>query len=45
MAEYRTINAKLSNSKLNKLKSAVKNKQGTTMPKCLVQIIYLMSCY
>ena len=31
MAEYNTVNAKLSNSQLNKLKSAVKNKQGTTL--------------
>ena len=31
MVEYNTINAKLSNSQLNKLKSAVKNNQGTTL--------------
>ena len=31
MVEYNTVNAKLSNSQLNKLKSAVKNKQGTTV--------------
>ena len=31
MVEYNTENAKLTNSKLNKLKSAVKNKQGTTL--------------
>ena len=31
MIEYDTINAKLSDSELNKLKSAVKNKQGTTL--------------
>ena len=31
MAEYSTVNAKLSNSQLNKLKSAVKNKQGATL--------------
>ena len=31
MVEYDTVNAKLSNSQLNKLKSAVKNKQGTTL--------------
>ena len=31
MIEYNTVNAKLSNSQLNKLKSAVKNKQGTTL--------------
>ena len=31
MVEYNTINAKLSDSQLTKLKSAVKNKQGTTL--------------
>ena len=31
MVEYKTINAKLSYSQLNKLKCAVKNKQGTTL--------------
>ena len=31
MVEYSTINAKLSDSQLNKLKSAIKNKQGTTL--------------
>ena len=31
MVEYNTINAKLSDSQLNELKSAVKNKQGTTL--------------
>ena len=31
MVEYDTVNAKLSNSQLNKLKSAVKNRQGTTL--------------
>ena len=31
MVEYSAVNAKLSNSQLNKLKSAVKNKQGTTL--------------
>ena len=31
MVEYNTINSKLSDSQLNKLKSAVKNKQGTTL--------------
>ena len=29
MVEYNTVNAKLSNSKLNKLKSAVKNNEKT----------------
>ena len=31
MVEYNTVNAKLSNSQLNKSKSAVKNKQETTL--------------
>ena len=31
MVEYNTVNAKLSNLQLNKLKSGVKNKQGTTL--------------
>ena len=31
MVEYKTIKVKLSDSQLNKLKSAVKNKQGTTL--------------
>ena len=31
MAEYNRVNVKLSNLQLNKLKSAVKNKQGTTL--------------
>ena len=31
MVEYNTINAKLSDSQLNKLKSAVKNKRGATL--------------
>ena len=31
MVEYKTINVKLSDSKLNKLKRAVKNKQATTI--------------
>ena len=31
MVEHNTVNAKLSNSKLNNLKSAVKNNEGTTL--------------
>ena len=31
MVEHNTVNAKISNSRLNRLKSAVKNKQGTTL--------------
>ena len=33
MLEYNTVNAKLSDSQQNKLKSAVKNRQGTTLRK------------
>ena len=31
MVEYNRINAKLSDSQLNKLQSAIKNKQGITL--------------
>ena len=31
MVEYDTVNVKLSNSQLDKLKSAVKNRQGTVL--------------
>ena len=31
MVEFNTVNAKLSDSQLSKLKSAVKNRQGTTL--------------
>ena len=31
MVEYNTVNVKLSDSQLSKLKNAVKNKQGTTL--------------
>ena len=31
MVEYNTVNAKLSDSQLKKLKSVLKNKQGTTL--------------
>ena len=31
MVEYNTINAKLSDSQLNKLNNSVKNRQGTTL--------------
>ena len=33
MVEYNTVNAKQSNSQLNKLKSAVENRQGTILRK------------
>ena len=31
MVEYNKVNVKLSNSQLNKLKTAVKNRQGLTL--------------
>ena len=31
MVEYNTVNVKLSNLQLNKIKSAVKSQQGTTL--------------
>ena len=31
MVEFNVVNAKLSNSKLNKVKNTVKDKQGTTL--------------
>ena len=31
MVEYNTVNAEISNSQLNRLKSAVKNNQGTIL--------------
>ena len=31
MVEYNTVNAKLSNSQLNKLKSAIRNNEGATL--------------
>ena len=31
MVEYNTVNVKLSNSQLNKLKNSVKKKRGTTL--------------
>ena len=42
MVEYNTVNAKLSNSQLNKLKSAGKNKQGTTLR---ISVINNNNCY
>ena len=50
MVEYNKVIVKLSNSQLNKLKTAVKNKKGVTLRmklKCLIlmEIIYLMNYY
>ena len=41
MVEYNKVDVKLSDSQLNKLKTAVKNQTGTT----LMEMIYLMNCY
>ena len=35
MVEYSKVNVKLSHAKLKKLKTAVKNKTGTTLRMCL----------
>ena len=48
MVEYSKVNVKLSDTQLKKLKTAVKNKTGTTLRmglKCLKEMIYHMNCY
>ena len=48
MVEYSKLNVKLSDTQLKKLKTAVKNKTGTTLRmglKCLMEMIYHMNCY
>ena len=48
MVEYNKINTKLSNLQVSKLKTAVKNKEGTTLRfslKILIQIVYLMNYF
>ena len=48
MVENNKVNPKLSDSQLNKLKTAVKNRQGLTLrmiSKCLMEIIYLINYY
>ena len=47
MVGYNRVNVKLPDSQLNKLKSALKNNQGTTLriSECLMRIIYLLNCY
>ena len=48
MVEYNKVNVKLSDTQLKKLKTAVKNKTGTTLTislKCLMEIIYHMNYY
>ena len=46
MAEYKKVNVKLSSTQLKKLKTAVKNKTGTTLRmrlKCLMEMICHMN--
>ena len=48
MVKYNKLNVKLSDSHLEKLKNAVKNKTATTLRislKCFMEIIYHMNCY
>ena len=48
MVEYNTVNVKLSDTQLKKLKNALKNKTGTTWEwvwKCLMEIVYHMNYY
>ena len=48
MVKYNKVNVKLSDTQLKKLKTAVKNKTGTTLRislKCLMEIIYHMNYY
>ena len=46
MVEYNTVNAKLSDSQLNKLKMTVKNKLGTALRMNVkMETIYLMNSY
>ena len=48
MVEFSKVNVKLSDRQLKQLKTAVKDKTGTTIRmslKCLIEMIYLMNCY
>ena len=48
MVEYNTVNTRLSDSQINKLKmlSKVEKEQLLErMPECLMKTIYLMNCY
>ena len=45
MAEYNKVNVKLSDTQQRKLKTAVKNKTGTTLRISLMEIIYHMNYY
>ena len=45
MVEYSTVNVRLSDSQLNKLKSAAKNQTGITFSKIFMETIHLMNYY
>ena len=45
MVEYNKVNIKLPDTQLKTLKNAVKKKTGTTLTKCLTEIIYHMNYY
>ena len=48
MIEYSNVNVKLTDTQLKKIKTAVKNKTGTTLKmglKCLMKMICLMNRY
>ena len=49
MTQYETLNVKLSNLQLNKLKLGIKNSTGVTLKTLLVilmmKIIFRISCY
>ena len=43
MVEYSKVSVKLTDNELKKLKTAFKNKTGTILRKCLMEIIYHMN--
>ena len=48
MTQYNNINAKLSNSQLNKLKSAIKNETEVVLrlsPNTMIKLIFHMNYY
>ena len=45
MTQYNTINVKLSNSKLNKLKSGIENGTQMLLVILMMKIVFRISCY
>ena len=45
MVEHSKVNKKLTNTQLKKLKTAVRNKTGTTLRINLMEMIYLLNYY